>query len=275
MAGRFLRPARMGRIFGSPPQTAPSPSRGGQDGRAVFSALPAWAAEVVSSNIVGYTKVSLAEGYNIVGAQFGNVGTGGMPVSSVQGDNFQSGDQLRLWDADSNEYTSFAYYDVDNDGGVYADDTYKVNLGAGWGDDDQIAVNQQIDPGTGFWIENSEALVVTLLGEVKDVSTLEFSAGYNLLINPRPTQIDVSKITSTELESGDQIRFWDSVNNEYTSYAFYDVDNDGGVYEDDTYKVNLGAGWGDDDQVVPSATVGIGEGFWLETANSGTLTFGE
>ena len=225
---------------------------------------------------MGYTKVSLAEGYNIVGAQFGSVGrTGGISVSSVQGDNFQSGDQLRLWDADSNEYTSFAYYDVDNDGGVYADDTYRVNLGAGWGDDDQVVVDQEINPGTGFWIENSESLVVTLSGEVKDVNTLDFSAGYNLLINPRPTQIDVAKITSDDLESGDQIRFWDPDNNEYTSYAFYDVDNDGGVYADDTYQVNLGAGWGDDDQVVPAATVDIGEGFWLETANSGTLTFGE
>ena len=257
-------------VVGGPLERSPAPPA-----RATVAAdsPPAWAAEVVSSNIVGYTKVELNAGYNIIGAQFGNVGSGGMEVSSVQGDNFQSGDQLRLWDPDSEEYTSFGFYSED-DGGVYADDTYSQNLGSGWGDDDQVIVDQQMSPGTGFWIENAESLVVTLSGEVKDTKTLDYSAGYNLLINPRPEPINLSDITSDSLESGDQIRFWDAESNEYTTYAFYS-DEDGGVYEDDSYSVNKGAGWGDDDQVVPDAVVGIGEGFWLETASEGTLTFGE
>ena len=36
---------------------------------------PAWGAEVVSSNIVGYEKVSLVSGFNMVGVQFVDVGT--------------------------------------------------------------------------------------------------------------------------------------------------------------------------------------------------------
>ena len=42
---------------------------------AILAAIgPAWGAEVVSSNIVGYNKITLKEGLNLLGAQFVPVG---------------------------------------------------------------------------------------------------------------------------------------------------------------------------------------------------------
>ena len=50
-----------------------------------FSPLagPAWAADVVSSNIVGYEKITLAQGYNMIGVQFAEVGGSDKILSTV------------------------------------------------------------------------------------------------------------------------------------------------------------------------------------------------
>ena len=51
---------------------------------AILAAIgPAWGADVVSSNIVGYEKVSLTKGYSMIGVQFVQVGGGSQDLSSV------------------------------------------------------------------------------------------------------------------------------------------------------------------------------------------------
>ena len=59
-------------------------------------ALPAWAAEVYSSNIVGYQKLSLVPGYNMVAVQFANVGGGAQDLSTY----FQMDDSYEGYDDD-------------------------------------------------------------------------------------------------------------------------------------------------------------------------------
>ena len=45
--------------------------------------FPAWAAEVVSSNIVGYQKINLNSGYNMLGVQFNEVGGSSKTLADV------------------------------------------------------------------------------------------------------------------------------------------------------------------------------------------------
>ena len=223
---------------------------------------------------MGYTKVTLGAGYSIVGAQFINVGGSTLAVSKVDG-NFQTDDQIRFWDATAEQYDTYAFYGEDADGGVYTDSSYEECLGAGWGDDSQIAVDKNIGAGTGFWLKIDNGAVVTVSGQVSENTTVSFSAGYNLLANPRPVSVPLSQVASSSLATDDQIRFWDSDTEQYTTYAFYGEDADGGVYTDSSYEECLGAGWGDDGQIVVNKAIGVGEGFWLKAASSGTLSFGE
>ena len=79
-------------------------------------ALPAWAAEVYSSNIVGYQKVTLQPGFNLIGAGFVQVGSGdsfalkdvfqGTDVANATaGGGADQGDLIQLFDATEQTYT--------------------------------------------------------------------------------------------------------------------------------------------------------------------------
>ena len=231
MAGRFPRPARMGRVFGSPPRTAPSPLRGGQVGRAVFSALPAWAAEVVSSNIVGYTKVNVVSGLNMMAGNFASIG-GGLANdinAELTSQDLADGSVAMFWNTTTKKYSNIIYY-ADPDDGIYTDDTYTTNLGAGWGDDDAVVIEKDLN-----------------------------------------LEIDISSFTSSDLPDGTVAMFWNTTTKKYSNVIYY-ADPDDGIYTDDTYETNLGAGWGDDDAIVVDKSVGIGEGFWIQSSDSAEIT---
>ena len=68
---------------------------------------PAWGAEVVSSNIVGYEKVTLSAGLNLIGSQFVVVGGGTATMnelttamdgqSGYDDDSYDPTTELRIW----------------------------------------------------------------------------------------------------------------------------------------------------------------------------------
>ncbi len=216
---------------------------------------------------MGYTKLSLSSGYSIAAIQFQGVGGGQLGIDKVTSGDFVTQDQIRFWDGTG--YTTLAYYGEDADGGVYDSDG-ETCLGPGWGDSDQIAADYSASAGNACWIESANQVEVTVSGEVTDNTTVSFSAGYNLIANPRPESVALTAVTSDSLATQDQIRFWDG--NGYTTYAYYGEDADGGVYASDG-ETCLGPGWGDSDQLAVTRTIAVGEGFWLETAGSGTLSF--
>ena len=181
----------MGRVFGSPPRTAPSPPRGGQVGRAVFSALPAWAAEVVSSNIVGYQKVTLVPGFNFVAPQFTAVGGGPIDLQSIKLDvadeDVSYVDNVQILDAGGATVATYSWWP--------AADTVSGEK-SGWVDGDTgdlAAIN--IDPGYSVLVEANDDSTVTISGEVSTNTTTVVSvSGFNFIGNASPVAIDIQDI---------------------------------------------------------------------------------
>lgn len=71
-------------------------------------------------------------------------------------------------------------------------------------------------------------------------------------------------------EGSDWIMVWDDETRTYTR-LYYWGDSVDGVFADDSYATSLGAGWGDPDQIVVSASVNPGRGFWAQAENGGSL----
>ncbi len=238
-------------------------------------ALAASATELASSNVVGYTKLDLSAGYTIVGNQFKNIGSTEqvLDISQVVASGLTGGDQARFWDPTTSTYETIVYYGEENDGGVYSDDSYEECLGPGWGDGDQILAKYTIPSGESFWISGAGASTITFSGEVPTATTKDFVAGYTLVCNPMPKEINLADVKATGLTGGDQARFWDPITSTYETIVYYGEENDGGVYSDDSYEECLGPGWGDGDQIIISKEIKIGEGFWISAASSGTLSF--
>ena len=123
------------------------------------------AAEVVSSNIVGYNKVTLTSGYNLIGSQFVNIGqdtqdinelfpgSNTLPGLDANGD-FQS--TLLVWSGSG--YATYGWMNA-TDGTDAGDDSYNSK----WvlQDFSDIA-NVTIGIGKGFWIQTPAAATVTL-----------------------------------------------------------------------------------------------------------------
>ena len=69
-------------------------------------------------------------------------------------------------------------------------------------------------------------------------------------------------------EGTDWIMVWDDGAETYTRLYYWGASVDG-VFTDDTYTTSLGAGWGDGNQIVMSATINPGRGFWGNAENGG------
>ena len=235
-------------------------------------AAPAWAAEVVSSNIVGYTKVNVVAGLNMLSGAFVAVGGENADMNdSVVSSDLGASTVAQFWDATGKAYSSLFYY-PDPDDGIYEDDSYENNLGAGWGDGDAIVVEKEMNPGTGFWVQSPSAATVTLCGEVS-TNAVEVSlvAGLNLVGNPFPGQIDISAITSSDLAASTVAQFWNATAKSYTTVFYYPGPADG-IYEDDSYENNLGAGWGDGDAIAIDFPIDAGSGFWIQSPSAATIS---
>ena len=118
-------------------------------------ASPARAAEVVSSNIVGYEKITVpANKMDIVGIQFQDVGVNGVidiQQITAEGWDGEGADWIKIYDPDTSRYVT-AYYMGEEAGGVYDEDGNA--LGPGWADDNQVAVDIEIKVGQGFWVQS-------------------------------------------------------------------------------------------------------------------------
>jgi len=130
--------------------------------------FPAWAAEVVSSNIVGYSKLELANGYTMVGSAFLTVG--GQNSISVQEikasglagidwDTFDLGDTLMIWDASQQGYLTTLYYAGD----VQTESMTANGVTAGtWFDmDNFVPATTEIPVGGAFWIVTTNGGTLT------------------------------------------------------------------------------------------------------------------
>lgn len=221
------------------------------------SVAPAWAAEVVSSNIVGYNKVTVPAGMSIIGQQFVAVGGGDQSIQEIKAEGLSDGgmDAFMVWDGTA--YQEYLYYTAGDD--INGDGT------AAWGDVDWSPVNATIPAGTGAWISTQNQATIIFAGEVGNTATVDFVAGMNLLTQPLPFDVNIQDVTAVGLSDGgmDAMMVWDG--DKYEEYLYYSASDN--INGDGT------AAWGDVDWTPVDATLLAGRGFWLSAQGAGTLTF--
>ena len=205
---------------------------------AVALCLGTTSAFAVSSNVVGYTRLSLNKGLNLIGN----------PLDNKSGNNIADvityvpdGSTVYLYNGTTYGSTQF----IANNPGVPAD-------GGQWTD---AAV---IKPGTGFFIDSSEAYVATFVGEVEQGS----------LSNPVPSGLSIKSSQVPQADAidklglapgdGDTVYYY-TTGAGYTSYQF--VAND---------PANPAAGgvWTTADNAAPQ--LGIGQAVFISSAGQAT-----
>lgn len=241
-------------------------------------------AEVESSNVVGYQKIDLDAGYNMIGVQFNEVGGADKPVATVgqlsanmAGFN-EDGDfdtEMMVW-ADGN-YTTYGWAGTsgtDYDAGAELDNK--------WLDRDNLVVPNDADPLPAygaFWVKAGSAGSILIKGEVPDGDvTVPLAAGYNMVANPLPQDVPVATFGRLAAsmagfnEDGDfatEMMVWEDGN--YTTYGWAGTsgtDYDAGAELDNKWLDR-------DNLVVPEVTtvVRAGHAVWIKAGSAGSITF--
>ena len=242
---------------------------------------PAWAAEVVSSNVVGYEKINLSAGYNMIGVQFAAVGGNSLGISSVgtlnsempgfDEDGFYAA-EMRIWDG--NGYNTYGW--SGSSGTDILEDSSMDNL---WLDYTTMEpVEDEAVAGSGFWIKADQAGTMTISGEVPSATsvTIPLAAGYNMVANPYPGSVNISEfgVLDSKMAGFDadgfyatEMRVWDG--NGYDTYG-WSGSSGTDILEDSTLD-NL---WLDYTTMEPTDTaLPFGTAVWIKAGEAGSITF--
>jgi len=239
------------------------------------------AADVVSTNIVGYNTVTLKQGYNLLAVNFGNVGggagltlqqlfptvTNGAPVVGLTfGAGSAAGDNILFYDPVAGYKTYFLYK------GTKTSNTLNYK----WVDADlNVADNTNVTSGTAFWFKKIAAgnFTATVAGEAaNDVATTkQIKTGYNTFtsvypIEWNPNDFGVSYWTTNGAvggagsATGDNILFYDPEAG-YTTYF---------LYKSTKTSNTLNYKWVDADLNVVTTKILIpGKGAWYKHGGAG------
>ena len=244
--------------IGNPSRACCSAHGGGPD------AAPAHAADVVSSNIVGYEKVSLsANAYYLSGIQFVKVG----------GEQGTLNDLFSATDIPYGTVIQFLNEEGMYDLYTYLEEAYDAEADdfvPGWGDGGEELVVDPTPPGTGFWIKSPENYELAQSGEVSSATaiTLEVPAGaYTMISNPFPDGFNPNAVTwSDNLEYGTVIQ----VLNDQGMYDLYTYLEE--AYDPETDDFVPGWGDGGEELVSSSITTSPAQGVWIKSDKAVTLT---
>jgi hypothetical protein len=230
--------------------------------------------------VVGYNKVTLNPGYNLVSAQFVNIG------DSVIENVDDVLEALSLPGVDpAGDGTGFARLQTWNNG-VYVNYEWAgTNLVDGWGWPEtknkwmtlfsEDIAEIRLENEQGFWIWLDPAVVaspktVTFSGEVLASTTAvtnHLTSGFNLVANPWPEEIDIQNIIVENLPGVDP-------DGDGTGFVRLQKWNNGVYLNYEWAGTNLVAGWGwpetenkwmtlFSEDIAEDVTLGIGKGFWL------------
>ena len=253
---------------------------------------PAFGAEVVSSNIVGYHKINLVQGFNMIAPQFVNVGadtltrdisTIGVLNDSMAGydeDYFYATDMM-VWDTARQSYT---YYGWAGTSPGEIDDMDELNNT--WLDQSTEETDDTINVGNGFWIKAASAGTMTISGEVPSENqipdgglVINLVAGFNMVANPYPQAVPVSTFGTLDssMAGYDEDYFyatdlmvWDTARQSYTYYGWAGT-SPGDI--DDMAELNNT--WLDQSTEATEDTIPQGAAVWIKAATAGTITFPE
>ena len=244
-------------------------------------ALPAWAAEVYSSNIVGYQKITLQPGFNLIASQFNLVGgetktiqelieaANSLPGLDGEGD-FQT--TMRIWNGTG--YSTYGWLDADD-----GSENEMPEWNSKWllGDMSDLAATE-VAPGMGCWIITPTATSITFDGEVPASSStaVAINNNFNLVANPLPTAINIQNIQPSgsllgldgEGEFQTTMRVWNGTG--YSTYGWLDAD-DGTENEMPEWNSKWLLG---DMSDLANVTIAAGQGFWIISPKAtGSVTF--
>ena len=187
---------------------------------------PAQAAEVVSSNVVGYSKLTMkADGYTLIANPFVEVGTGdNIAINDMfaedtdvanAGSSYTQADTIEVWAGD--RYVT--YFLFTRNGSTPA--WMKVG--------DRTPTVEEIPVGAGAFYHNYSAdsdVTLTISGEVKsEPETLTITPGYTLVKNPFPTELEFSVFAVEGATAGasytqaDTIEVW--AGDRYVTYFLF------------------------------------------------------
>ena len=158
---------------------------------------------VTSQNIVGYIKLSLNPGYNLVANQLNNGDNSAQTIfASLPTDGNST---LYKWNGHSYD-TATAFSVADG----------------GWDD----ATNMKTAPGDGVFIHVASAQTVTLVGEVSLSTTINLIKGYNLIASPVPLAGALDSVVGYTAQENDVFISWDGTKFVSDGYSggFWDTD---------------------------------------------------
>jgi len=212
------------------------------------------------SNIVGYQKITLQEGRNLIGVNFRNTGQNTyynvqdvIDTSTLQGGQTLLGsDRLYIWDAAAQEYVRLWLYEtgqwVDEEAGTYAE--------------------QKIYPGDAIFLIAQAATETVVSGEVMDdVQTFTHAAldGRSMIASAWPVDIGVQDISFSGLVGGqtmlgsDRMYLWDTNTGDFVMLWLHET----GQWVDEKAEAYA-------DQVISA-----GSGFFIIKQNADELTEGK
>ena len=224
---------------------------------------PAQAAEVVSSNIVGYEKLNLtAEKFAMCATQFELVGGGSGTLSDLfSGTDIPFGTEIRFL----NERGAYDVY-------KYLEEAYDETTDdfvPGWADVGEELVSDPVDVGTGFWVKTPENYDLTQSGQVADDATITLTlipGMFQMISNPYPDGFNPNAVTWNNLEYGTEIR----VLNARGAYDVYKYIEE--AYDETTD--DFVPGWANvGEELVTDSIADIKQGFWIKSDTATTITF--
>ncbi len=195
---------------------------------------------VSSANVVGYVQKSVvSNSVVIVSPQFLASDTNGVALSDAFS-GIPDSSIVYTW---NNGYTTYLYFD-----GLWydVDDAYAPA--------DDVIIKQ----GAAAWLQSTAATNVIMSGDVPQASfiTNVVAEGLNLIANPYPVELALGSIPTNSLPDSSMAYAHDGTN--YTTYLYF-----AGLW----YDV--------DDAYAPAddVSVGVGDGFWLESTNTFDMIF--
>ncbi len=243
------------------------------------STLCACAAEVYSSNIVGYQKVNLNEGLNLVGSQFVNVGDEAaldinkvLETTDLPGldENAMYQSTLMVWNG--NEYVTYGWLDADDGTNNDVPEWNSTWLLYDMSD----AAVCDMKSGDGFWIQTSAPATVTFSGQIITAETTDISvdAGLSLICNPYPQPTNIQSVQSSDLAGLDENAMYQSTlmvwnGSEYVTYGWLDADD--GTNNDVPEWNSTWLLYDMSDKA--NYEIAQGEGFWIQTSAPATINF--
>ncbi len=266
-------PRPRGAPIGKSPAAALRAGRGGLGGGRL---APAWGADVVSSNVVGYQKLTIYPTWTMIANPFLVVGDN--DVADLQGmivdmetngkasGSLETADNLQIWTGTT--YKNYYYYTSGGElGPTYDNKWYDAE------NEDDPTIDE-LPAGYGAWFKNATGATkqLTIAGEVSKAPVeVSINPTWTMIANPYPADLPLNgsidwvangSTASDSLETADNIQIW--TGGTYKTYYLYTSGGElGPTYDNKWYDAE-----NEDDpttDVIPS-----GSAAWYKNA-SGTI----